>query len=620
MLRGSSGGRRPATIQSRQPLLGSYGGFRKARARQTGRGVGLDREAKPRLRFLGTFGLFDKAGTKVELTSKKSIALLALLAAAPDGSRMRSWLQSLLWEARALPQAQSSLRRELSSLRGLLDAHGLRDVLFVNRQMVQLRLDRLEIDTRDLAVTRVPDEAAGQYLEGLDLNGCEGFEDWLRQERSRISQLFAPSLRTMLGAPPDETPAAPGHAPAGRIERNPAPDGSPRPPLVVLPFESSGSNSLLGDGIAYLINDELARYPQLFVVSTVSAIALVRDKMPIRQISETLKVRYLVTGEISESDGQIQARVRLVEAPTLQQVWSGNFVESSESLSVLQQRIAASIIPQIWTTIDINERHKSLSVPLTSRSSYELYWRADALFRKLDEASANEAVCIAEELVRTNPDSAWAYAMSAFCNGTAYANGWTTDPAQTRDIALAHYQNALRLDHDNVQVLGYAAGTLVAVGGSMQIADKLINRALALLPDHSSTLFWGGWVDLISGKPERARQRLARGMEITPIWSVRAYAVAGIGLSHLLQGQMETAFELLFEAYVQDPDYPFSAAGLCIAAVARGDHETAHQVGSRLTASGKDTLVLRMLQDPMHRAMFSYALAHATAPEMTDVP
>jgi tetratricopeptide (TPR) repeat protein len=349
------------------------------------------------------------------------------------------------------------------------------------------------------------------------------------------------------------------------------------------------------------------------VISTVSAVTLVRDKLPISEIAEMLKVRYLVTGEIFESGEKIQARVRLVEAPMLTQVWSANFTESSDNIFALQERIAASIIPQVWTNIDINERHKSLTVPLKSRSSYELYWRADALFRKLDQASSNQAVAIAGELVRTNPDSAWAYAMSAFCNGTAYANGWTTDPVQTRDLALAHYQNALRLDHDNVQVLGYAAGTLVAVGGSMVIADKLIGRALTLLPDHSSTLFWGGWVDLIGGRPERARQRLARGLEITPIWAVRAYALAGIGLSHLLEGQIDKAYELLFEAYVQAPDYPFSAAGLCIAAAAKSDRKTAGEVGKRLIATGKDEQVLRMLQNPVHRAMFAHALASATA-------
>lgn len=104
----------------------------------------------------------------------------------------------------------------------------------------------------------------------------------------------------------------------------------------------------------------------------------------------------------------------------------------------------------------------------------------------------------------------------------------------------------------------------------------------------------------------------ARGLEITPLWAVRAYAIAPIGLSHLLEGQMDKAFELLFDAYVQDPDYPFTGAGLCIAAAARGDRKTAREVGKRLIATGKDEQVLRMLQNPVHRAMFSHALASAT--------
>ena len=67
--------------------------------------------ARYRLRLLGAFQLIAPNGQRLDVTSKKAIALLGLLASAQTGERWRGWIQDKLWGSRELRQAQASLRR-----------------------------------------------------------------------------------------------------------------------------------------------------------------------------------------------------------------------------------------------------------------------------------------------------------------------------------------------------------------------------------------------------------------------------------------------------------------------------------------------------------------------------
>ena len=60
------------------------------------------------LRLLGAFRLEGPDGQRVEISSKRGQALLAMLATAGAGERTRSWLQDRLWGSRAPDQAQAS--------------------------------------------------------------------------------------------------------------------------------------------------------------------------------------------------------------------------------------------------------------------------------------------------------------------------------------------------------------------------------------------------------------------------------------------------------------------------------------------------------------------------------
>ena len=137
------------------------------------------------LELLGPFRLRAPDGRRVEIPSKKGQALIAMLALAGGGERTRSWLQDKLWGSRQAAQAQASLRNELSSLRNAFSSND-EVLLGADHARVWINLALVNVDARRV------DEAAGavgDFLEGLDIAGEEGFEDWLREERARLRDM-----------------------------------------------------------------------------------------------------------------------------------------------------------------------------------------------------------------------------------------------------------------------------------------------------------------------------------------------------------------------------------------------------------------------------------------------
>lgn len=137
----------------------------------------MNTAAKPKCRVIGPFRVESADAVDITPRGKRSKALLAMLALAPNGTRSRKWLQDKLWSGREPLQAAASLRQELSELRRHFRNHGL-DLLFADREIVRLDLQSVSLDVDELQA----EDVCQDLLEGLDVADPE-FDDWLRDER-----------------------------------------------------------------------------------------------------------------------------------------------------------------------------------------------------------------------------------------------------------------------------------------------------------------------------------------------------------------------------------------------------------------------------------------------------
>lgn len=571
-----------------------------------------------RLRLIGPFGLFGADGLRIEISSKKSIALIALLAMASNGERARPWLQNMLWGSRDFEHGRASLRREISNLAKTLELAGAGALLTRNTQRVVLTLDMISVDVLDLGITETSGNRRafeGQFLEGIDLRDSEEFEDWLREQRSRIEDMQALSLAT--------EPSSDGISareilggdlpPIEDLLENRPPALPPKPSIAVLPFQQIGDEAdqdWLGISLADELGVILSQFPQLFIVASISARELWSTGISAKEIAHRLGVRYVLQGILRRQGHRLRASVLLIEARTGEQIWGQNFDGEISDIFELQQQIALRIAPQVWSRVEINERISSLRTPRLSMSNYELYWRANALFRSWKRDEVLEAISLTDKMLELEPNCPWAASLAAYCNSTAYILNFAEDRQAVRRQAIMHCQTALRYGEDNVEALGYCIGTITQIQGDMAMADRLVAHALELLPSHAPTLFWSGWVDLANGRPSRARERFELNLRVNPATPVRAHVLCGIGYCNLFEGQFPEAYQFLVES--MKPAQPFFLAplGLFLSATMIGEEASAASAAQILALQDYSGF-LSIVRDLGQRAMVENALAAA---------
>jgi TolB-like protein len=547
-----------------------------------------------RLRLVGPFRLSGPDGVRIEISSRKGRALIAMLAMAPDGERSRGWLQDRLWGSRPAVQAQASLRRELANLRQAVNGSGAAPLLHADYQRAWIDLARLEVDALNGG-------GLGEFLEGMDLPGEDGFEDWLREQRQALEGTSRPP------------PPAPAAANVAELLGGVPPSLPVQPSIAVLPIADLSPERALGfvaDGVAEEVSGALARCSTLFVVAAGSA-----DGPPLAgnrlALSRQLGVRYLVEGSVRGDGDKVRVSLRLVDGPANRQLWAQSFEGPITDVFGLQDHVAATIAPLIDSRVEITERQRALSAPLETADAYQLFWRANALFRQWRREAVLEAAELTTQLLALEPTNAWAAALAAFCHAMIAGSGWSDDPAQHRMAALRNYDLALRYGGDDPFVLGYAAGVQLRLGGDMAAADRLIDRALELQPSSASTLFWGGWVDVANGKAERGLERFQLALRLNPRSAVRPYNYTGMALCLLGLGKTADALLLLNEAAQHVPSYPPTLAALCLAQALSGDGAAATATAARLAELGGVEGALAMIRDPRAHALINSLLPNA---------
>lgn len=134
----------------------------------------------------------------IRLTYRKGWALLAYLAMERSRSHRRSSIAALLWPELAHGAALTNLRQVLTDLNRAMSRGVGKGVLLVDRETVRLCPNAsrglLDIDLLDSAGADAWLLETGELLDGMQLEGCEDFGEWLLGARSWASQRLRSAL------------------------------------------------------------------------------------------------------------------------------------------------------------------------------------------------------------------------------------------------------------------------------------------------------------------------------------------------------------------------------------------------------------------------------------------
>jgi len=572
-------------------------------------------DEKFRLNLLGPFRLSGPGGGRIDVPSKKGVALIAMLAMSNQGERTRSWLQDRLWGSREPSQAQGSLRRELSSLRRRLNA-GSEPLLVCSHDRVKLDLDRLQIDVRDSSEGDSPGGAsliAGEFLEGLDVAAAEGFEAWLREQRSRLADRRGEQ----------RAPGAAGRSPESPLPdrivnvSTPAPGFAGRPAIAVLPFRNQTGepdNDYLAEGLSEDVIDRLSRLRWLPVIARSSSFSFSGDVIDHHVVGQRLGAKYLLEGRLRSSGQGYVLAVDLIDASVRQVLWSHRLESASVLSEPARSQLTAELVGVLGVNIDHAEQASARAKSPQDLSINELIWRGRWHFNRLTREDAEKARTLFAEALAREPNSSEALVQVTWAMERSL---WAQrgSPAQIREMrALA--QKVISLDSDDAR--GYMLAGIAELWLRRPLRAKgLLSHAIHLNPSLTTAHANLGSTYNLSGEPEAALGPLTTALRLSPNDQEVFFLLGEIAMAHSLLGHWAQAIDFAEQSLVRRNAYWYAHV-LKINALARsGDVPAAREALDDLMAvrPGFSESYIDWLpfSDPARAAHFKDGLALAAS-------
>ena len=486
------------------------------------------------LSLLGPFHLADRDGVPRPISSKKGVALIAMLATSPNGERGRAWLQERLWGSRGEVQARASIRRELSNLRTAL-GEAFDDLLQVDSGRVRLRLETINIDVVRLQpdgwAPIGPTSPDAEFLEGLDIRGEPGFVGWLKLVRTALEDARRP--RSFGGDPRPPRPA---------LRAPPASGGEPDATVKVwLPpvDDSSGRTpiSAVARSTASEIAGLLARVRWLRVVAGAESRAV--------EVQPTLVVeRAIVESEAGES-----VEVRLLRAPTRELIWSER-VSSPGATGV--PRASVRLTAQLVSRIEREEQARGSVEDVSSDDFRALIWHGRWRLNRLTRTDAALAARLVARAVALAPRSSEAVIQKA----VAFAwEKWAQRAPRSDFFALADLaRQVMQLDPDDSR--GYwLAGVAETWLENSNAGVAWLRRAIEIEPTFEPAHAQLGSALNLADRPQEALDALAIALSLSPNDTHLFFRYTECALSLLLLGRFEESAAQADRALLLRPGY-----------------------------------------------------------------
>jgi DNA-binding SARP family transcriptional activator/TolB-like protein len=534
-----------------------------------------------RVTMLGRMDVRALTGESLLPRSRKTRALLAILALEAPGLVSRQRIAELLWSRRGEEQARGSLRQALHELQEALGSEA-KSLIVATRETVALNDEGVWTDARALpALARDRPEALDLLKSELlaDLDGLDAaFDSWLADQRRRIRDiaLDAASARLAAAATPESRAQEarrvlaidPAQEPVWRVliraeaERGdrgaafaaweecrrvfaerfrgaPSPETaalaeSLRGEVAVPPPAPPPRNAARGARLGVMPLRFLGGDPDpevsLGLAGEITA-ALARfrwltlvDSTSIEAATrqegggEALDLDFSLSGTVQRAGDRVRVTLRLTDHRSPESVvWAERFDRDANDLLALQDEIAAEVVARIDPEILLIEANRAAVRAPVQATAYDLLLRAIPAIYRLDRQSYELAGSMLAEATRLEPDYAPAFAWYAYWHLFLVGQGWATAGSEVLARSEELASRAVALDPSDAQALAVLGHVRAFLHHRVEEAVTLYERALALNPNLPMAWVFSALALSYKGEHAEALRRWERYKRLAPL-------------------------------------------------------------------------------------------------------
>jgi TolB-like protein/Tfp pilus assembly protein PilF len=286
--------------------------------------------------------------------------------------------------------------------------------------------------------------------------------------------------------------------------------------IAVLPLQNlSGdpNQEYFSDGMTDELITELARIPNLRVVSRTS---VMRDKgsgKSLRQIAQELGVDAIIEGSVVRADDRVRITAQLIDARNDKHLWAQSFEGQLSDVLSLQDGVAREIASQTKTALAPSVQSQLASPKHVNPEAYDAYLRGRFFVERRD---GKTAATYFRKAISLDSEYAAAHAGLAQALITMHEAGGAPVNEVIPD-AIASAKRAIELDPNDGE--GYTAlGTIdTVVLWDWDAAERNLRRGIELNPNSALAEIRYAIYLTVRTRPEEAIAHMRRAVELDPL-------------------------------------------------------------------------------------------------------
>ena len=347
--------------------------------------------------------------------------------------------------------------------------------------------------------------------------------------------------------------------------------------LAVLPLTRIGGDSTddyFGDGIADELISALGQVPGLRVASRTSAFALRGQLTDLKAIAQRLNVQNVLEGSVQRSQNRVRVVVRLVDAKSEAQLWTGTYNGTASDVFAMQDSVVRAIAGALQFSLAGAPTPSAIARGATDPMAHDLYLRGRHFLSRRTSSSLELAVRHFREAIARDSSysQAWAGLATAWAISASFAG------ARPHDVfpqARAAAERSLALDSTAADA--HLARALIAMfyDWNWGLAEAEFQRSIALNPSDAETRLFYSWYLVTQHRMSEARPQIETASSLDPLSVI---VTARVGSMAWFENRYEVAETWLRKALDLDSTFYVAKAELPGVLMALGRADEARKV------------------------------------------
>lgn len=321
-----------------------------------------------------------------------------------------------------------------------------------------------------------------------------------------------------------------------------------KPAIAVLPFlnlSSDPEQDYFADGIVEDLITALSRFRPFAVVARNSSFVYKGRAVDVREVAQTLGVRYVLEGSVRRSDQRVRVSAQLIDGGSGAHLWAENLDGTIEEMLNFHDRITERVIGLIEPEIHRAELDRSRRKRPENLGAYDLYLRALPLLhvhgvQRLEHY--DEAIDLLDRAIALDPGFAPVLALAAWAHEKRLTRSGAPPPGvDDAAAAIALAERAMQADDGDAFVLMVAGVVMMTIRGQPDAGYALIKRAYAINPNSQAIAKVIGYAHWHRGSFDDAVACTHRALQLSPAGGQAIRCMSQMARVHLSAGRIEDA-------------------------------------------------------------------------------